>query len=315
METIVIQPDVDDRLVIQEKGVPRHRALQRVVIAEDRNVYEPPRPEPPHPEPAPADSAEPEYRSYRSHRSVDTRRWMLDATHGLVDAMLCSQMPKETASLWARVADADLGPLIETQRERERRAAGALQASIESSSAERAVELAAERDRCLAAMQDRHDELAAATDRCVDAIDAAVHTSGRLRSDLQRERREVSEVRRSLDRLCTPHGYRRWAPRIREVLAEEADAAYASLDRSCEASRNAMRSRKPVTLPSTPGVGLVTNAHLQTLVDAADRRQQLEALRRLQAVAARSSQYLCSCARCDGPGRACAQCQAEVEAA
>lgn len=301
MDTFVIEPDAaDDRIVFQE-GAPRRMAT----FAEPIETQPAP--------PPPAPSAPPPS-TYRASRMVDTPRWMDDATCHLVDALLRPKMSKETAAAWSGVLHVDVAPALNRQAEREVRAAQALQASIEASSAERAHELAAERDRSLAAAQAAGDQLDAAADRCVEAIDAAVYAGSEVRKTMRCGRRDVDEVRRSLDRMCTPPSYRSWAPHIRAILDEEAEAAYRSLESRTETGLANVRRRRPA-LPSPPPPVVASNAHLQTLVDAMDARRKLRVVGRLQEAAMRSSSLLASCAACDGPQRRCVACSAPAEAA
>lgn len=245
-------------------------------------------------------------------RTVETRRWMQDATARLMLALLNGTVPKVTATLWSGVAAADLPTLIEHQGRRKQRAAEALQVAIEASSPERAMALADERDRCLAATEDFCDDLDAATDRCADAIDAAVHTSGGLRRTAREGRRDVEAMRRSLGSLCQAQAYRHWAPRIEEILKEEEDAAYQTLDAGTEAGLVALRHAAPVLPTATAKkAGLPSSAHLQTLVAAIEAERQLRAIARLRTAAEACVPFLGSCPRCESSHRMCAACRGE----
>lgn len=234
---------------------------------------------------------------------------MHDATCQLVDALLTPDVPKATASSWLGVLDVDFATQLERQRLRETRAAQALQASIEASAAERAIELAAERDRCLAASQQAADEIDAIADRCVDAIDAAMHEATAVRTSTRRGRRDVEDMRRSLDRLCAPRAYHAWAPRIRTILDEEASTAYERLGRQTEAGVAGVHRRRPASVAAASRVAVASNAHLQTLLDAADAGQKLRALQKLTDAVVRAAPLVASCAMCDGPNHPCASCK------
>ena len=232
---------------------------------------------------------------FRACRSVDTRRWMHDASNCLIDALLCKQMPKETALMWAGVvAQDDIHALLDRQTQRQLLASQALQTSIEMSLPERAVELAKERDRCLAETQAAAEHLDAAADRCVDSIDAAIHAAEGLRTKVRNSRRDVKAMHTSLSRLCAPAAYRSWAPRIRAILNEEAESAYASLDALSEMGIVSIRAYKsstmtnPTTQQHIKKPGLVTNSHLQSMLDAIDLKSKLRCVQKMQAVAYRA---------------------------
>lgn len=227
----------------------------------------------------------------RACRPVATSAWMHEATCKFVDALVASRIPKQTAALWTELAATDLAPLIERQAQRQARAAQALQASIESSPPERSRELAVERDRCLHETQAAVDELNAIADRCADALDAASHAASDVRSTMRQGRRDVESMHRSLCRMCTPAMYRSWAPRIREILDEEAQTAYESLQRSADARLADVRCHHPADPPTSHvkvKVSTPTSAHLHTMIDAMQAGQKLRGLQRLMAAATRS---------------------------
>ena len=233
---------------------------------------------------------------------------MCDATQALVGALLSPSLPLQAAALWSGALDP---PPIERHAQREARAAEALQAVIEASSASRAAELAEARERAEEEAREEAYTMEAYADACVEAVDHASDLAAAAREEARRDAREVEDARRELGRMCAPAPFRAWAPRIRAVLDEEREEARSALRAKAEARCEEARARRHASPPplsrrtSSPSD---SSAHLRTFVDASSRRREAEAVERMQAAAARAIPLLASCVLCRGPNARCETC-------
>lgn len=323
MDSFTVDPAKveDNNIEIVEGGVARHRIAAPLVVVESPAdpvdalpAAPPPQPTVPPVSPPALPSvsppvspvAPPAAPAYRSAHRMRTQRWLCDASTGLVDALLSRKVPKETAALWRDVLDADLDSLADREAKRQELAVRALQVAIESSPPERAMELSSERDRCLASIGS--DEVVEVARRCATAIDAAMNEASELRRSTRHDRREVESTARHLEGMCRPYSCSAWAPRILEVVHEEADAARRRMDAAQATSVVAVRAHKPSACADGPPRTYASNPHLQTALDATEAQKDLRAVRTVRDAAVRCAGLVASCPACEGPDAACTAC-------
>lgn len=316
-DTFVVEPDVDDaNIVFQERGVPRRRMHESVHLhpttaAPLTTIVPPSSPEPPSAPATPSAPTPPHpVPSFRSTiRSVDTLRWLSEATNHLVTSLLRREVPRETASMWAGVVGADVGPLIERHVQRERRASEALQATIEASHVERAKELADERNLRMSEAHVSTDEIDAAAASCAEAVQSAAHRGLALRSRIVTEHRTIDDVHQSLASMAHKQpAYRSWLPRIQSILDEEADVAHSNVHQQSEQTLADVR-RCSTIVPLSKRASTPSTTHLQTIVDAIETIAKLRAVRTLQNAAAETLPLLASCEACVSERERCKECK------
>ena len=303
MDTFIVEPrDAGDpHIVFQDRGVPRRRMAEPLQRPTDPRKHREEAPAAAAPIESPTRRPFPEPLSRSSSRLVDTRRWMHDATESILDALLRPAIPKDASRAWSGVIAIDVEPLLERHETRERRWSAALQTAIETAHPDRAVALASERDKLLPMVErecDALDDEAAAYAEC---IDAAINAGIELRHRAVRSRRRIDEVSRELQRMCRPVAFRKWAPHVRRIILEEADAAYRSLESKAEEELGTLRTHRPLRVGQDAAaarrdhsVDVATNSHLQNLVGAIEARRKLRAVRVVQEAAIRTLPLLAS---------------------